>query len=170
MKKLDQLNKLSKLAGIEKEDLIDFMLWSLQENLLFRMRKHRNIISTIRKAPNGLAQFKDLVFKETGIQWDIENLRKYYDEVLIDQDDHYRAKIATCDIMRLIINAELKCVHCGQSPPKVMLHIDHILPVSKGGSSRFENLQFLCKSCNLSKSSKKERGALWINLKFLQLP
>ncbi len=34
------------------------------------------------------------------------------------------------------------------------IHIDHILPVSKGGKTTKGNLQVLCASCNLSKSDK----------------
>jgi len=50
-----------------------------------------------------------------------------------------------------------KCVLCGRSPaidPGVVLHIDHILPVAKGGATRLENLQTLCKECNWGKSDK----------------
>lgn len=34
------------------------------------------------------------------------------------------------------------------------LQIDHIVPVSRGGGSEYENLQLLCKSCNLSKGTQ----------------
>lgn len=47
-----------------------------------------------------------------------------------------------------------KCVLCGASPaknPSVELHIDHIIPWSKGGETTFDNLQTLCSSCNLGK-------------------
>ena len=48
-----------------------------------------------------------------------------------------------------------KCCACGASPakdPSVELHIDHIIPWSKGGETTLENLQTLCSKCNLGKS------------------
>lgn len=48
-----------------------------------------------------------------------------------------------------------KCCACGASPakdPAVELHIDHIIPWSRGGETTPENLQTLCSRCNLGKS------------------
>lgn len=48
-----------------------------------------------------------------------------------------------------------KCCACGASPakdPSVVLHVDHIIPWSKGGETILENLQTLCSKCNLGKS------------------
>lgn len=48
-----------------------------------------------------------------------------------------------------------KCCACGASPakdPSVELHVDHIIPWSKGGETVEDNLQTLCSKCNLGKS------------------
>jgi predicted restriction endonuclease len=48
-----------------------------------------------------------------------------------------------------------KCRLCGASPalkPGLVLHVDHIKPLSKGGDTVLENLQTLCDKCNIGKS------------------
>ncbi len=48
-----------------------------------------------------------------------------------------------------------RCQICGKyMPDGVGLHIDHIIPVSKGGKSVPSNLQVLCSKCNGRKSGK----------------
>lgn len=49
------------------------------------------------------------------------------------------------------------CCTCGNSTnaePNLLLEIDHIIPVSKGGLTEESNLQTLCWKCNRSKSNK----------------
>ncbi len=46
------------------------------------------------------------------------------------------------------------CQICGKyMPDEVGLHIDHIIPVSKGGKSTPENLRVLCSKCNGKKGN-----------------
>lgn len=48
------------------------------------------------------------------------------------------------------------CQSCGKSPTTergVELHVDHILPWSKGGETEENNLQAKCKQCNLGKGN-----------------
>lgn len=48
-----------------------------------------------------------------------------------------------------------RCQICGASANDgVKLHVDHIVPVSKGGKTEPSNLQTLCERCNLGKSNK----------------
>lgn len=47
------------------------------------------------------------------------------------------------------------CRMCGKRmPDEVGLHIDHIVPISKGGKTVESNLQVLCDKCNLRKNNK----------------
>lgn len=49
------------------------------------------------------------------------------------------------------------CCNCGNSiykEPNLLLEIDHIIPVSKGGCTVEDNLQTLCWKCNRAKSDK----------------
>ena len=50
-----------------------------------------------------------------------------------------------------------KCVACGRvAADEVILHIDHIVPRSKGGADTMDNYQTLCSICNLGKSNKDD--------------
>lgn len=44
-----------------------------------------------------------------------------------------------------------QCANCGTSED---LTIDHIIPISRGGTNTSDNVQPLCKSCNSRKSNK----------------
>lgn len=49
------------------------------------------------------------------------------------------------------------CKHCGisaEQEPHLLLEIDHIVPVSKGGLTTEDNLQTLCWRCNRSKGAR----------------
>lgn len=52
---------------------------------------------------------------------------------------------------------EFTCKQCGASveqEPHLLLEIDHIIPISKGGLTTKDNLQTLCWRCNRSKGAK----------------
>lgn len=50
-----------------------------------------------------------------------------------------------------------RCTICGRTAEDgVKLHVDHIIPVSKGGETIPSNLRTLCETCNLGKSDEIE--------------
>jgi 5-methylcytosine-specific restriction endonuclease McrA len=51
------------------------------------------------------------------------------------------------DIARLLLQP---CAYCGA----VAEHIDHVIPISRGGAHKIGNLVAACSSCNLRKGSK----------------
>jgi len=57
---------------------------------------------------------------------------------------------------RILMRDGFTCKKCGRSPMKEMgveLHVDHILPWSKGGETIQDNLETKCKKCNLGKGN-----------------
>ena len=49
---------------------------------------------------------------------------------------------------RILLRGKGRCMKCGS---KKNLEIDHVVPLARGGSSRLENLQLLCRDCNRRK-------------------
>ena len=46
------------------------------------------------------------------------------------------------------------CRYCGAKAPDVKFHVDHKIPVSKGGNSELSNLVTACVDCNYGKSNQ----------------
>jgi 5-methylcytosine-specific restriction endonuclease McrA len=57
---------------------------------------------------------------------------------------------------RILMRDGFSCKSCGRSPVKelgVELHVDHIIPWSKGGETVPDNLETKCEKCNLGKGN-----------------
>jgi 5-methylcytosine-specific restriction enzyme A len=52
-----------------------------------------------------------------------------------------------------ILNRDKCCQLCGRRPPEVILEVDHIFPVARGGTNDIGNLQALCRECNRAKGA-----------------
>ncbi len=51
-----------------------------------------------------------------------------------------------------------KCQYCGSQPPSVVLQVDHVVPVSKGGGNELDNLVASCTNCNAGKFTRTLEG------------
>lgn len=96
------------------------------------------------------------------IVMDIDNLNKFV--VYLSDKIKYKKSVAG---QRALMTSKLRqtikerdgfeCKKCGASiskEPNLLLEIDHIIPVSKGGLTTEDNLQTLCWRCNRSKGAK----------------
>lgn len=58
---------------------------------------------------------------------------------------------------KVLQRERFRCKLCGRSPATELgceLHVDHIVPFSKGGKTTFENLRALCAECNIGRSNR----------------
>lgn len=63
-------------------------------------------------------------------------------------------KITNDDYKIIILNSSGKCYWCKCTVEKHNMHLDHYIPVAKGGITSLENMVVSCRKCNQAKSAK----------------
>ena len=57
---------------------------------------------------------------------------------------------------RIIERDGYYCVYCDEDLRDAEIHMDHVIPESKGGPTSYDNLQVTCRKCNLAKGVLSE--------------
>jgi 5-methylcytosine-specific restriction protein A len=62
--------------------------------------------------------------------------------------------------LRRLIAAERPavCVTCGYAGASAAMHLDHVVPRTRGGTNDTNNLQWLCASCHSKKTIEQDGG------------
>ncbi|MGO4695466.1 HNH endonuclease [Paenibacillus sp. 2TAB26] len=74
---------------------------------------------------------------------------------------HIRVNVPVEVRAAVLIRDKSTCQLCGRKAPKVIMEVDHIIPVSRGGTNNMNNLQSLCKLCNVGKSNMVVSDMIW---------
>lgn len=70
-----------------------------------------------------------------------------------DRTKNAGGDFSVSDVAEILIKQSYKCVNCKTSLRK-NYHVDHIMPLSKGGGNGKDNIQCLCPTCNVRKHNK----------------
>jgi 5-methylcytosine-specific restriction endonuclease McrA len=61
-------------------------------------------------------------------------------------------RITLSELLQSYFRSGQKCSWCGKTDTQTM-EVDHIIPLSKGGTNTIENMVWACRSCNSKKSA-----------------
>lgn len=82
----------------------------------------------------------------------VMNLKRHHETVAYKRQQE-RNKLSSRMRFMVFKRDAYTCQICGQSKHDgIKLHVDHIIPIAKGGETKLYNLQTLCETCNLGKS------------------
>jgi|SRR5580704_505394 hypothetical protein len=149
--------------GVEAKSFDQLIEWTLCEHLVSILASgidDPHLFSQI----DALKKFRGLLRARTHRDWSDHDLAVLFERVKTTKQRNFRQPVAYGEYLKLLWQAPLRCAQCGKGPPKVTLHVDHIVPAASGGDSRRANLQFLCSTDNLRKGAKREVSEPWLNL------
>lgn len=117
-------------------------------------------ISASYTSPAGRNHYEDEIsFSYSEIKAAYENMLKRVERENSESERKRmeRSKMTPSLRYDVLKRDHFRCQICGASQTDgVKLHVDHIVPVSKGGKTELSNLRTLCDMCNLGKSDKIE--------------
>jgi 5-methylcytosine-specific restriction endonuclease McrA len=96
-------------------------------------------------------------------EWDFEGLHREFHEMRQDRAaksttqflrQQERQRVTAKVRFEVFARDGNRCRVCGTTAEVEPLHVDHIIPISKGGRSDLHNLQTLCQTCNLGKGNR----------------
>jgi 5-methylcytosine-specific restriction endonuclease McrA len=169
------------------EQLIERSKKYNQKNKEYRQKYHKQYrqenTEQLKKRKKQYYEKNKKQLNEHAKQWQQENIerikeyRKLYYQSEKGQEAFYKGRLKRRSYKHKVVFQSHErqqilnrdnwiCQSCGikvhdrnsgdwNTPDKA--HIDHIIPISKGGNSEPNNLQILCRTCNLSKHNKVEK-------------
>lgn len=161
----DRSRVLLDALGIDEGSFEEFVQWALAEHLVYVLSHDATVRSDgFFARPNAMKVFRDTLRLRTGRAWSTHDLEALFERVKSEHTQHFRDPIPYEEYLKLLWQVPWECVQCHRRPPEVILHVDHIVPASRGGASKRPNLQFLCAKHNLRKSNKREVSGQWLDL------
>lgn len=112
------------------------------------------------QSPQGRNSYsKEYTFSYSEIQSYIAQVHKIKEKK--ETKTYQRALMSDTLRYDILLRDNFTCKICGETRKDgAKLHVDHIIPISKGGKTEIGNLRTLCDRCNLGKKDKIEKPTI----------
>ena len=128
-------------------------------NWIFQMRKKRQDLYCVKSFVDAL---NDIFYPQRNCcswgdnkEFSGTKLAEAYRKKLKAQRQKTRSYLKPSLRFKILHRDQYRCQTCGASAAGgADLHIDHILPVSKGGTNDESNLRALCSECNIGRGNR----------------
>jgi hypothetical protein len=162
-RRYDDLGRQS--LGRSRSDRLDDAKFSSIEQKLYAKRRLRvpqsatmiraTVFYTSPQGRNSYSRRLDLTFEQLQHEFATARAVRSQQSTTTFLRQQERNRITAGVRSKVLARDSYRCRHCGISTALgAVLHIDHIIPISKGGTSDLGNLQTLCQDCNLGKSNR----------------
>ena len=162
-RRYDELGRQS--LGRSRSDRLDDAKYRSTEQKLYAKRQLRHpqsatliratVMYTSPQGRNSYSRHCDLTFEQLQDEFAAAKAVRSQQGTTAFLRQQERNRITAGVRSKVLARDNYRCQHCGISAALgAVLHVDHIIPVSKGGTSDTDNLQTLCQDCNLGKSDR----------------
>ena len=148
-------NKHRRLANTtSKEDIDAFYVPPIVKPNVSRIRKIYvdSVVSRNRESKERIKE--ELKNLRKGVLNAEKRLADVRDSLSDVESSLRRKKLPENTRLAIMAKSDYKCVLCGIDLTLVKPHIDHIIPIAKGGTDSQDNWQAVCQKCNLKKGKK----------------
>ena len=155
------------LLGYSQDKVIDLMILTLQESkdvdkdwLTTECKRWYRHLTNKEWPKKSRGIGKNRIFYQKGVAELLKDMKQaqIYKE---KEEEEYiktkkfreteRLKVNKAMRFRIFKRDKFTCQYCGRKPPEVILQVDHMKPISKGGKSTENNMKTACRDCNIGK-------------------
>jgi len=157
----DETIRLARQIDLDLDLLAMEIGWALGEMRINKVMPTLEEFMEMNRHRDGLLRFWAAANSKLSIPLDQEEVGDIWNCVDLTLTTRKRKGLQFIDYLIVAMTSEQVCEYCSRRPPEVKLDIDHILPVSRGGTNVSYNLRFLCVQCNRVRGNRFHWADVW---------
>jgi hypothetical protein len=157
----NEIRTLALQLGLDLGLLFQEIKWALGEERINRVTPTYDQFRLWSRERDGLNRFWEFANLQFGTRLSPDEVQDIWACIELTLIARARRAFSFQDYLMIAIRSDQRCEYCRKGPPEVALEIDHIVPVSKGGSESALNLRFLCQFHNRSRGNRFHWADIW---------